>query len=130
MKNLAQLHGTHKEIMSELQFLNVELRFLISLIKKEYNNASSQKQVKLLDAYYLEFEKNITKTDKLLSEINDTEKNFARLTKHGIVNIERTFINDEDRTSEQFGRIKNEILLLKQSFYDFVKEELGFVVVK
>lgn len=117
MKNIAELHTTHLDVLSELNFLKKEIEFLLKIVQKGYSVSANMEKVKLLDAYWIGFEKNLDKLSDLSNTISKEEKNIAALYQNNLIDEEKTLFR-EDGLMGQFYRIYKEVKTLKDSFYD------------
>ena len=120
MRNLAELHSMHTEIVSEIEYLKNELTFLLKLINKEYSQSINSEKIKILDNYYVRFEKNIDDLAKLNKVIREEEKGLKTLYKSDLIDMEETGFKDWENADLEIRRIINEVKVLKESFYDFM----------
>jgi len=117
MKRIAELHAGHIEIISEINFLKQEISFLLKLLRKAYSTTLYQEEVKILDAYWKEFEQDKENLEALQKSVNYEEQRMAAIYRSDRVGV---FKENADYMST-FKKICSDLRLLKESFYDFVE---------
>jgi hypothetical protein len=120
MKNIAELHTDHLELISEINFLKTELEILQKLLTKEYSHSIDNKKIKMLDSYNLVFEKNIKELKNLLTEVKKEEKNMVIFSQNKNMEPDEILLPDKDALIHNFYIINKEIRTLKESFYAFI----------
>jgi len=117
MQTLLQLHKTHVDLSSEINFAITELKFLLKLVNKEYSICISNSKVKILDGYYVMFEQEVIKLLNLRDVVNKEEKDLVSLyteTKSDCYYL------SGDSVEEEYRKICSQIKIVKESFYDYI----------
>jgi hypothetical protein len=116
MKTLNEIHSQHNTLNSEICFLQQEIKFFIKLLSKSYNDLTEKPKVKILDAYWKEFEKCNDDLKKVAERIKNCEKMaHSKFDKLGMVKCE-----DDEECTLSMRTVSNNLRTLKESFYVFV----------
>ena len=117
MKKMSEVHSNHTEVISEVNFLKQEVLFLLTLLRKAYAVASAE-EIKLLDGYWKEFEKCMVELEALLTKIQYEEEELGTRLRSEVSCV----FNENDECQCRFSKIYKEVRLVKESFYDFIKQ--------
>jgi len=117
MKRIEEAHTEHTEIISEINFLKQEISFLLKLLQKAYSSSLYNDDVKILDAYWKEFERDKESLEGLQKKVQYEEQRLAaRYRREGA-----QLFNENNEYVSIFKKICLDLRLLKESFYDFVE---------
>lgn len=121
MRTATELHSDHIELISDINFINQEINFLLKLIKKEFSLSNKDNEkAKALTAYELEFNKCLDQLSALKSEILTHEKNLSLVFKDDLIHFEKTRLKDEDKLIAEYYDLKKKNRTLKESLYSFI----------
>jgi len=116
MKKIAEVHTNHSELVSDINFLTREIMFLLRLLRNAYSTSVQNEEIKMLDAYWKQFEKYKGNLGDLLEKIHSEE---IRL-KTSFINDGTILFNENERFQLNYQTLYKEIRLVKESFYDFI----------
>jgi hypothetical protein len=116
MKTIKEIHTQHNILNSEIHFLQQEIKFFIKLLSKSYNDLTERPKVKILDGYWIEFEKCNDDLKKVAERIKNCEKMaHSKFDKLGMVKCE-----EDEECTMSLNHVNNNLRTLKESFYAFV----------
>lgn len=120
MKTLTQTHTEHEQLISEISFLQNEIKFFLKLLSKEYAVSINEEKLKLLDAYWKEFETCIEQLLKLERRIRLEEKGLADFLYDRPDCSYKFTMNDNQDLFSEFFNILDKVKTLKKSFYEYM----------
>jgi hypothetical protein len=116
MKKMGQLHIEHNELSSEIAFLKQEIKFLLKILSKSYSSSTDNRRIKILDAYWKEFEKCIDLLQQVSLRIKNCEVQIrSSFEKDGVERCQ-----DDAECTLSLENVKKNLRALKESFYDFM----------
>jgi uncharacterized coiled-coil DUF342 family protein len=121
MKTINEIHTNHIEVKSEIAFLRQEINFFKKLLSKSYTSLSDNVKVKILDAYWKEFEKYDAELVQLHSLIDSKEHELAVLFQSDLVDMDPKNFTESEEMSVYYGILKG-VRILKESFYSYMSE--------
>jgi hypothetical protein len=116
MKKMNDLHAEHNVLSSEIAFLKQEIKFFLKILSKSYSSSGDNKRIKLLDAYWKEFEK----YRDLLEEVSTRIKNCEVQIRTSFERNGITKCQDDAECTLSLENVKKNLRVLKESFYDFM----------
>ncbi|WMJ73103.1 hypothetical protein RCC89_08010 [Cytophagaceae bacterium ABcell3] len=121
MKNVAEIHVENLELTSESKFLMQEIDFFLKLLKKSYLHTKDRDRIKILDAYWKEFEAYKGILGGLVAKVNTRERDISILLRDDLADIEETKLKEGDENTI-FYQVLRGIRVLKESFYTYMSE--------
>jgi hypothetical protein len=116
MKKMAELHKEHTELSSEIAFLKQEIKFFLKILSKSYTSSSDNGRIKILDAYWKEFEKCRDLLEEVAKRIQNCELQIhTSFERNGIAKCQ-----DDAECTLNLDNVKKNLRVLKESFYDFM----------
>lgn len=125
MKTIAALHSEHKQVSGEISFLKQEISFFLKLLSREYKNPASYEKVRLLDAYWKEFEFYGNRLEHLGMSVTHYEQNLVELCLDDSNEMARARIVTEKDVLAELKSISADLKTLKESFFSFMSETIN-----
>jgi hypothetical protein len=122
MENKDDIQQKYIELESDIQLYKQEIKFLLKVLAREYTISITHLGiVKLLDAYWKEFEKSIEKLKNLETEIKKSKQETIFLCKHEINLLLPNL--DEKKIFTEYRTIVNSLMNIKKNLYNYIESD-------
>ena len=125
MSTINEAHTQHIELISEIDFMKIEINFLMKVLRNAYCTSIADNKVKTLDTYWKSFESISKQLDTILTKVRSEEKVLTGMLKEDEVSIDKKIVESNNSSVEESGeglykKLNKEIKAYKESFYDYM----------
>src|SRR6478735_925705 len=120
MSTINEAHTQHIELISEIDFMKIEINFLMKVLRNAYCTSIADNKVKTLDTYWKSFESISKQLDTILTKVRSEEKVLTGMLKEDEVSIDKKIVESNNSSVEESGeglykKLNKEIKAYKES---------------
>lgn len=124
MSTINEVHSQHIELISEIEFMKTEIKFLMNVLRNAYCASIADSNVKTLDTYWKAFELISKQLDTIHSKVKTEEKVLTGMVKEDLLSIDKNIVSQQNSSEDSgkglYKKLNKEIKVYKESFYDYM----------